>query len=54
LSRVFSGVKLFWSSKKIGYPYPHFYRKAGDIFLHNAIQAKLKIFNSKKTIVLAA
>lgn len=54
LSRVFSGVKLFWSSKQIGNPYPHFYRKAGDLFLHNAIQAKLKLISNVKTILLAA
>jgi hypothetical protein len=45
MGRVYSGVKLFWSSKQIGNPYPYFYRKAGDVFLHNAIQSKLKIIN---------
>lgn len=54
LSRVFSGVKLHWSSKTLGSPYPHFYRKAGDIFLHNAIQAKMKMINGVKTILMAA
>lgn len=54
LSRVFSGVKLHWSSKQIGSPYPHFYRPAGDVFLHNAIQAKLKIIGGVKTILMAA
>lgn len=54
LSRVFSGVKLHWSSKQIGSPYPHFYRPAGDVFLHNAIQAKLKTIEGVKTILMAA
>ena len=54
MSRVYTGVKLFWSSKKIGSPYPYFYRKAGNIFLHNAIQSKFKEINGQKTIFLAA
>ena len=54
MSRVFSGVKLFWSSKQIGNPYPFFYRNAGTIFLHNAIQSKLKVINETKTIFMAA
>ena len=54
MSRVYSGVKLFWSSKKKGNPYPFFYRKAGNIFLHNAIQSKLKSINGVKTIFMAA
>ena len=54
MSRVYTGVKLYWSSKKIGNPYPYFYRKAGTIFLHNAIQSKLKVINNKKMIFLAA
>lgn len=54
LSRVFSGVKLYWSSRQIGNPYPHFYRGAGDLFLHNAIQAKLKLVENVKTIFMAA
>lgn len=45
MGRVYSGVKLFWSSQQLGNPYPYFYRKAGDVFLHNAIQSKLKIIN---------
>jgi hypothetical protein len=54
MSRVYSGVKLFWSSKQIGNPYPFFHRDAGSIFLHNAIQSKLKVIDGKKTIFLAA
>lgn len=54
LSRVFSGVKLHWSSSQAGSPYPHFHRSAGDLFLHNAIQAKLKIRHNLKTIFMAA
>jgi hypothetical protein len=54
MGRVYSGVKLFWSSKQLGNPYPYFYRKAGTIFLHNSIQSKLKIINETKTIFLAA
>lgn len=54
MGRVYSGVKLFWSSQQIGNPYPYFYRKAGDVFLHNAIQSKLKVINETKTIFLAA
>lgn len=54
LSRVFSGVKLYWSSKQLGNPYPYFHRKAGSLFLHNAIQAKLKNINGMKKIYLAA
>ena len=54
MGRIYTGVKLFWSSKQIGNPYPYFYRKAGNIFLHNAIQSKLKIINGVKTIFLAA
>ena len=54
MSRVYTGVKLFWSSKQIGNPYPYFYRKAGSIFLHNAIQSKMKVINGKKTIFMAA
>ena len=51
---MFSGVKLFWSSKTLGSPYPHFYRNAGNIFLHNAIQAKLKYINGTKSLIISA
>ncbi len=54
LGRIYSGVKLFWSSKQIGNPYPYFYRNAGSVYLHNAIQSKLKIINEVKTIFIAA
>lgn len=54
MGRVYSGVKLFWSSKQLGNPYPHFYRNAGSVFLHNAIQSKLRIIDDRKTIFLAA
>ena len=54
MGRVYSGVKLFWSSKQAGSPYPYFYRKAGNVFLHNAIQSKLKIMDETKTIFMAA
>jgi len=54
MGRIYTGVKLFWSSKQIGNPYPYFYRKAGTIFLHNAIQSKLKVINQTKIIFMAA
>jgi hypothetical protein len=54
MSRVFSGVSLYWSSNQTGHPYPYFYRGAGSIFLHNAVQAKLKLINGQKKIFLAA
>ena len=54
MSRVYEGIKLFWISKQLGNPYPYFHRNAGTIFLHNAIQSKLKVLNQKNTIFLAA
>jgi len=50
MSRVYEGVKLFWSPKELGNPYHYFDRSAGTIFLHNAIQSKLKLINQKKII----
>ena len=41
MSRVFSGIELYWASKSIQQPYPYDYLHAGDIFLHNAIEAKM-------------
>jgi hypothetical protein len=54
MCRVFSGVKMYWSSKQIKNPYPYDFHHAGNIFLHNANQAMLKSTNGKKTIYLAA
>ncbi len=54
MSRVFSGVKMFWTSKRIYNPYPFDFKHAGNIFLHNAIQSKLKLINGSKVIYLAA
>ena len=54
LSRVYSGLKLYWSSKQLGNPYPFFHRNAGNIFLHNAIQSKLKVIDGVETIFIAA
>lgn len=54
LGRVYSGVKLFWSSQSSKYPYPYQYHDAGDIFLHNAIQSKIRMVNGTTVIYLAA
>lgn len=43
MSRVYSGVRLYWTSNNIAKPYPYDYNVAGNIFLHNALQSKLKV-----------
>ncbi len=43
MSRIYSGVKLYWTSNSILTPYPYDYNNAGSIFLHNALQSKLKL-----------
>jgi hypothetical protein len=43
MSRVYSGVRLYWTSNSLVTPYPYDFNNAGTIFLHNALQSKIKV-----------
>ncbi len=45
MSRIYSGVLLYWTSNNFNTPYPYDYNNAGSIFLHNGLQSKLKVQN---------
>lgn len=51
MSRVYSGVRLYWTSSSLITPYPYDYNNAGNIFLHNALQSKLKVLENGENII---
>ena len=51
MSRVYSGVRLYWTSNSLVTPYPYDYNNAGNIFLHNALQSKLKVLDNGEIII---
>ena len=53
MNRIYSGVRMYWTSDKINNPYPYDFNFAGNIFLHNALQSKLKVINAKTYIFIS-
>jgi len=44
---------MFWTSDKASVPYPFDYNHAGNIFLHNALQSKMKVMNGQNFIFIS-
>ncbi len=51
MSRVYSGVRLYWTSSSLVNPYPYEYNRAGNIFLHNGLQSKLRVLNNGENMI---
>ena len=51
MSRVYSGVRLYWTSSSLVTPYPYDYNNAGNIFLHNALQSKLRVLENGENMI---
>lgn len=53
MSQTMSGVKLYWSSQELQYPYPYDFNYAGSIFLHNALHSRIKVIKGTTYIFIA-
>ncbi len=51
MTRIYSGVRMYWTSSNLVTPYPYDYNDAGNIFLHNALQSKLKVLDNGENMI---
>ena len=51
VSRGFSGLKFYWANSQ--YPYPPEFKRAGELFLHNAIQIRHRTKNTHDELFYA-